>query len=161
MVAWDGKLGNRRFEFGYHTIEMKGQETFLISAPTKAFYPFRSKIWGVFAPIYALHSKRNPNAGDLTDFKHLMDWMSNLGGSVAATLPLLGAFWDKPFEPSPYSPATRLFWNEFYIASKNKAGGVPPCDGTQAPHTRKPGAKAFCGCESRTASSIGTIYQGK
>jgi hypothetical protein len=44
-----------------------------------------------------------------------MDWMAELGGSVAATLPLLGAFFDEPFDSSPYSPATRLFWNEFYI----------------------------------------------
>ena len=75
------------------------------------------KLWGIFAPVYALHSKRNPTAGDLTDFENLIDWMHDLGGSVAATLPLLGAFLDEPFEPSPYSPATRLFWNEFYIDS--------------------------------------------
>jgi len=73
------------------------------------------KLWGIFAPVYALHSKGNPDAGDLTDFENLMDWMHSLGGSVAATLPLLGAFLNEPFEPSPYSPATRLFWNEFYI----------------------------------------------
>jgi 4-alpha-glucanotransferase len=162
VVAWDGKLGKRKFEFGYHTMEIKGQETFVISAPTKAYYPLplgeggassarrvrasnsrrpatltrlpileaspyrarpsratglsqKERRWGVFAPVYALHSKRNPDAGDLTDFEHLMDWMYELGGSVAATLPLLGAFLDKPFESSPYSPATRLFWNEFYI----------------------------------------------
>src|SRR5262249_18265612 len=135
MVAWDGELGNRKFEFGYHTIEVKGQETFVISAPVKAYdvlrrtdhsYGFalpRSRFapglqqkaqtgwsvrrtWGVFAPIYALHSKRNPVAGDLTDFEQLMDWMGTLGGTVAATLPLLGAFLNRPFEPSPYSPAT-------------------------------------------------------
>src|SRR5439155_6871544 len=39
MVAWDGKLGSRKFEFGYHQIEIKGQETFVISAPTKAYFP--------------------------------------------------------------------------------------------------------------------------
>jgi len=33
-----------------------------------------------------------------------------------ATLPLLAAFLDYPTcEPSPYSPASRLFWNEFYL----------------------------------------------
>src|SRR5437762_3339089 len=115
MVAWDGKLGKQKFEMGYHQIEIKGQETLVISAPTRAYWPSDKKTWGVFAPIYALHSKRNPNAGDLTDFENLMDWMCGLGGSVAATLPLLGAFLDEPFEPSPYSPATRLYWNEFYI----------------------------------------------
>src|SRR5262249_9185406 len=116
MVAWDGKLSGRKFEFGYHIVEMKGREVFVISAPKKAHYEGEKyRTWGVFAPIYALHSKRNPAAGYLTDSENLMDWANNLGGSVAATLPLLGAFLDKPFEPSPYSPATRLFWNELYI----------------------------------------------
>lgn len=116
MVAWDGKLGNRRLEFGYHDVEIKGRHTFVISAPSQAYRPETGNGgWGIFAPIYALHSRRNPSAGDLTDFENLMDWMHELGGSVAATLPLLGAFLDEPFEPSPYSPASRLFWNEFYI----------------------------------------------
>src|SRR5947208_5477159 len=127
MVAWDGKLGSRKFEFGYHRAEVQGQEVFVISAPRRAHLSLQ-KHWGIFAPIYALHSKRNPSAGDLTDFEHLMDWANQLGGSVAATLPLLGAFLDEPFEPSPYSPATRLFWNEFYIDLERVpefAGAIP------------------------------------
>jgi 4-alpha-glucanotransferase len=121
MVAWDGKLGGRRFEFGYHVTKIQGQETFVISAPSKSYFVGHDtaanhpRLWGTFAPVYALHSERNPGAGDLTDFEDLMLWMHGLGGTVAATLPLLGAFLDKPFAPSPYSPATRLFWNEFYI----------------------------------------------
>jgi 4-alpha-glucanotransferase len=119
MVAWDGMLDGRRFAFGYHDVEIQGQPTFVISAPRKAFFPpdtsVDPKLWGMFVPVYALHSKRNPDAGDLTDFESIMDWMAGLGGSVAATLPLLAAFLDEPFEPSPYSPASRLFWNEFYI----------------------------------------------
>ena len=36
--------------------------------------------------------------------------------NVLATLPWLGAFLDDwKCEPSPYSPATRLFWNEFFL----------------------------------------------
>jgi len=116
-VAWDGELNERRFEFGYHQTEINGRETFVISAPKKAYFPTEEeeKLWGLFVPMYALHSKRSPHAGDLTDFEGVMDWMSGLGGTVAATLPLLAAFLDEPFEPSPYSPASRLFWNEFYI----------------------------------------------
>ena len=34
---------------------------------------------------------------------------------MVATLPLLAAFLDEPFEPSPYAPASRLFWNELYL----------------------------------------------
>src|SRR5207237_2425313 len=30
MVAWDGKLGRRKFEFGYHPTEINGRETFVI-----------------------------------------------------------------------------------------------------------------------------------
>ena len=76
IVAWDGKLGKRKFEIGYHQAEIKGQETFVISAPRRAFWPASRKTWGVFAPIYALHSKRNPAAGDLRDFEQLMDWIN-------------------------------------------------------------------------------------
>jgi 4-alpha-glucanotransferase len=138
MVAWDGKLNGRRFEFGYHETEIDGHETFVISAPKKAYFPRpalgtavtqreKDKIWGLFVPIYALHSKRSPCAGDLTDFESVMDWMFDLGGAVAATLPLLAAFLDEPFEPSPYSPASRLFWNEFYAdiyrIPEDRAGG--------------------------------------
>src|SRR5204863_1843777 len=131
MVAWDGKLGHHRFEFGYHGFEMKGRRVFVISAPMKAYFPGapkHSRRWGIFAPAYALHSKRNPHAGDLTDFEHFMEWMAELGGTVAATLPLLGAFLSEPFEHSPYLPATRLFWNEFYIDPQR----IPEFSGTGA-----------------------------
>ena len=44
--------------------------------------------------------------------------LSILSPAMAGRLPrryrCLPAFLDKPFEPSPYSPASRLFWNEFY-----------------------------------------------
>ena len=32
-----------------------------------------------------------------------------------ATLPMLASFLDEPFNPSPYAPVSRLFWNEFYL----------------------------------------------
>ena len=32
-----------------------------------------------------------------------------------ATLPLLANFLDEPFNPSPYAPVSRLFWNELYL----------------------------------------------
>jgi 4-alpha-glucanotransferase len=69
----------------------------------------------VFAPVYGLHSKRGEGAGDLADLESLIDWIDELGGQVVSTLPLLSTFLDKPFEPSPYSPISRMFWNEFYV----------------------------------------------
>jgi 4-alpha-glucanotransferase len=41
--------------------------------------------------------------------------VSGLGGKVVGTLPLLAAFLSEPFHLSPYAPASRLFWNEFYL----------------------------------------------
>src|SRR5207247_3405858 len=71
--------------------------------------------WGVFLPLYALRSKRSWTAGNLADLGHLLEWVHGLGGDVVGTLPLLAAFLDEPFDPSPYAPASRLFWNEFYL----------------------------------------------
>ena len=66
--------------------------------------------------MYAIHSSRSWGAGHLGDWRELSQWVANLGGRVVSTLPLLAAFLDTHFcEASPYSPASRLFWNEFYI----------------------------------------------
>ena len=104
---------------GYHRlfVTSKGatSESLIISAPAVAHFPVSRKTWGVFAPLYSLHSRRGFGAGDLTDLNSLIDWTSTRGGRVVSTLPLLATFLDEPFEPSPYSPISRLFWNEFYI----------------------------------------------
>lgn len=114
--------------FGYHQLTLETQhrlfKAFIICAPLKAYTPTKvgaghnSRLWGVFTPLYALHSKRSWGAGDFSDLDVLTEWVGKLGGGVVATLPFLASFLDKPFEPSPYTPASRLFWNEFYIDVK-------------------------------------------
>lgn len=110
-----------RLPWGYHrlTLEAQGRsyETMIISAPPRAYScPNRAaKVWGVFLPLYGLHSKRSWGGGDFADLDTLISWVAGLGGSVVATLPLLPAFLDNPYDASPYAPASRLFWNEFYI----------------------------------------------
>lgn len=108
--------------WGYHrlTLEMPGQtvETLVISAPVQAFVPHHEEehpAWGVFLPLYALHTRRGWGSGDYTALASLVQWVADLGGSVVATLPLLAAFLEEPCHPSPYSPISRLLWNEFYI----------------------------------------------
>src|SRR5579871_386816 len=107
---------------GYHrfTLEVggKSESCLLLSAPLRAYGPggpARACDWGVFLPLYALHSRRSWGAGDFADLEAFTDWVTKLGGGIVATLPLLAAFLDEPFEPGPYSPASRLFWNEFYL----------------------------------------------
>jgi 4-alpha-glucanotransferase len=96
---------------GYHTLVVNGHETFVIASPMKAAAP-REKTWGVFAPLYAAHTHRSWGMGDLGDLLSYASWVDHHGGGVVATLPMLAAFDD---EPSPYSPVSRLFWNELYL----------------------------------------------
>jgi 4-alpha-glucanotransferase len=106
---------------GYHKLrlDLPGQtaEALIISAPVKAYIPFatETKIWGAFIPLYALHSSRSWGAGDFSDMETLMDWVRQLGGRMIGTLPLMPSFFDKKYGPGPYMPASRLFWNEFYV----------------------------------------------
>jgi 4-alpha-glucanotransferase len=109
--------------FGYHllVIEMPGKivESRIISSPVQGFSPQNEKEdrnWGVFLPLYALHSRRSWGAGDFADFGDFMRWVSRVKGAMIGTLPLLPSFFDESCGPSPYVPASRLFWNEFYLS---------------------------------------------
>lgn len=113
---------------GYHRLRVEGlgdpAETLIVAAPRRAFGP-HAREWGAFLPLYALRSRRSPALGDLGDLRELAAWIGSLGGSAVATLPLFAAFLDadvRPFEPSPYAPATRLFWNELYLDLERAPG---------------------------------------
>lgn len=108
--------------WGYHRVrvEMAGrrEECLLIAAPRVAYAePPRGqdRFWGVFLPLYALHRNASYGAGDFSDLEVLMRWVAEQGGSLGATLPLLSNLWELGGDPSPYAPASRLFWNEFYL----------------------------------------------
>jgi 4-alpha-glucanotransferase len=110
------------YPLGYLQLTVEGggrsSECTLIAAPERAAEPQggrHGKTWGLFIPLYALHSARSWGAGDYADLEDLVSWVQGQGGGMAATLPMLAGFLDEPFEPSPYSPASRLFWNEFYL----------------------------------------------
>src|SRR5262249_17022787 len=105
---------------GHHplALEIDGRElaTTLIAAPRRAYHPAgNGRDWGAFVPLCALRTARDWGAGDLRDLAALMDAVGSLGGRLVGTLPLLAAFLDEPYEPSPYAPASRLFWNELYL----------------------------------------------
>lgn len=109
-------------ELGYHTLawrvgDARGQ-AMVIAAPMRAFRPPQpaNKRWGVFAPVYGLASRVSGGAGDLASLRTLVQAVERRGGSYVATLPLLAAFFvENSGAFSPYSPASRLFWNEMYL----------------------------------------------
>ncbi|MEW5700657.1 MAG: 4-alpha-glucanotransferase [Candidatus Zixiibacteriota bacterium] len=119
LLAWKPP---GRLPWGYHRLilEWAGQraEALVVAAPEVVYSPrgkrFRSQ-WGVFAPLYALHSTRSWGSGDFTDGEALVEWTAAHGGALVGTLPLLATFLDFPCDPSPYTPASRMFWSEFFI----------------------------------------------
>jgi 4-alpha-glucanotransferase len=104
---------------GYHelTLSWNGQthRTLLLAAPEQAWEQAGRRMWGIFAPVYGLRSERDWGAGDLTDLSRLIRNVGDFGGAGIATLPLQAVFLSEPFEPSPYSPVSRLFFNELYL----------------------------------------------
>ncbi len=104
---------------GYHRLRVEagpgaGAEALVISAPLRAA-PFSGRSWGVFLPLYALQTARSWGLGDFTDLRAFAHGVTGLGGRVVGILPVLAAFLDGPFEPSPYAPVSRLFWNDLYV----------------------------------------------
>lgn len=108
-------------EPGYHALRWRvgaaSGEALVIAAPERAFGgpgdgPRR---WGVFAPVYGLASAASGQAGDLRSLGALFGLVGRRGGRYVATLPILAQFLDEPCQFSPYSPASRLFWNELYL----------------------------------------------
>lgn len=122
---------------GYHRLRLEREgrtfESLVVRAPRTAYGGEEARRWGVFLPLYALRSGRNWGAGDYTDLRDLAGWTARQGGHLVGTVPLLAAFLDEPFDPSPYSPASRLFWSEAYVDPERAPGwseavlaAVPP-----------------------------------
>jgi 4-alpha-glucanotransferase len=113
-------LGPAELPIGYHKLNLRGGDldlhAQLFCAPRQAYTVAHSKKqWGLFCPLYALHSERSWGAGDFSDLEQLVKFTSVHGGHAVATLPMLASFLDEPFNPSPYAPVSRLFWNEFFL----------------------------------------------
>lgn len=125
---------------GYHQIEwqiasadgaVRTGTCLLIAAPTQACALAASpsdtvpaKRWGVFAPLYDLKSPVAGGLGDFATLRALAESVQQWGGRYVATLPLLAGFFSEPCQISPYSPASRLFWNELYVDLADAAARV-------------------------------------
>ena len=73
------------------------------------------RAYGIFAPLFSLHSARSWGSGDLADLDELSRFAAKEQASVIATLPLLAGFGPESFEESPYRPVSRRFWHERWI----------------------------------------------
>jgi 4-alpha-glucanotransferase len=83
---------------------------------------------GLFVPTYALWEPGSP----LPSYAHLAALTAKagqLGIDVISTLPLYAAFLEDPFDPSPYSPVSRLHWNEVYLDDSSLPAAPTPSFG--------------------------------
>lgn len=134
---------------GYHKLTITPARgapvtTTIISAPVRSWSPqsdARPRHWGLFTPVYALRSSRDMGHGDLTEWRELARWADAHGARAFATLPLLPAFLDEPFDPSPYAPISRLFWNELFAdVTRSAEFSAAPGNGS-APGLLRSGAE--------------------
>lgn len=117
LVAASGSSRRRRLPFGLHTLRLGRATALVVSAPPRC-RPLEAHSWGVFAPAYALWDEREALTGDLSHLARLASFAGGLGAAYVATLPLLAdyATADAPeVTTSPYSPLSRMWWNEGYL----------------------------------------------
>ncbi|MCW2962022.1 MAG: 1,4-alpha-glucan branching enzyme [Thermoleophilia bacterium] len=104
---------------GYHDLVLESGSTRavsrIISAPRHTHSTSHDRTWGLFVPLYAARSERDWGIGDLGTAGDLLDLVDAAGGGLLGSTPLLATFLDEPFEPSPYAPISRTFWNEAYL----------------------------------------------
>jgi 4-alpha-glucanotransferase len=126
---------------------------------------------GLFLPLGTAWSARRPDGGDLRTLAEVGRWVGDHGGTTLATLPLLAAFLDEPFEPSPYAPVSRRYWNELYLATellpeplRAAAGAAPaapafdaPIDPCRAMARRRPRLEAAIDELHRTTNLVGAL----
>lgn len=104
---------------GCHTVEFDtdagpGETIAVVAPPTMPRAERFAGRGGLFTPTYALWEQDRP----LPSFAHLHALarsLKQIGVDVVSTLPLYATFLDEPFDPSPYSPVSRLHWNELYL----------------------------------------------
>jgi 4-alpha-glucanotransferase len=115
---------------GYHLLRIEsggaGVDVLVIAAPMRAPDPLKPRSWGIFLPLYAAHSERTIGIADLGDLERMLDRVEALGGDLVGSTPLFASF---PGEPSPYAPASRLFWNELFTDLR----ATPEFEGSTAP----------------------------
>lgn len=116
---------------GYHDVTITaagGQSTArLIVAPVSGYSSPAERRWGLFLPLYSVHHQRSDGLGTFNDLDRLSQWAGDHGANLFGTLPLLATFLSEPFDPSPYSPVSRRFWNELFV----DINSVPELAGSQ------------------------------
>lgn len=102
--------------------------TFVLARPSslKSVIDQAGRRLAVFLPLYAVRPGGSFGVGSYTDLRKLADWAGQFSGTLVGTLPLFPSFLDRPFDPSPYAPISRLMWNELYVDPRESPEWAAP-----------------------------------
>ena len=101
---------------GYHEATCGGESMRLIVAPERAYLPENLRAGGIAISLYGVRSARNWGAGDLTDLRAVIDWVADeLRGSFVSLNPLHSIPNRRPYNTSPYLPASVFYQNLLYL----------------------------------------------
>jgi 4-alpha-glucanotransferase len=112
---------------GYHELRPlgRGDPTFLIVTPGRAFLPAQARAWGWAAQLYAARSRASWGIGDLADLRALAAWSAGeLGAGMVLLNPLVASLPLATQETSPYYPSTRLYRNPLYLRIEEVPGAA-------------------------------------
>lgn len=111
---------------GYHRVQLAGEELTIAVAPPRCPNVQRlcghSHAWGVGVQMYSLRRQGDSGIGDTQALEDLLGDISRLGGDAVGISPVHAMFPLAPDHYSPYSPSSRLFYNELYASPQSVLG---------------------------------------
>lgn len=117
----DLPIGYHRLTVRHGADEHRGR---VLVAPERVWRSERlRRSWGFFHPLYGLRDDRRAGVGDFRTLAAALDWTAARGGVLFGTTPLCAGFaHPPPVDPSPYRPASRLFWDDRYVDLESAPG---------------------------------------
>ncbi len=108
---------------GCHTLVVESranvEECTIVVPPARMPGLADDRAWSsLFVPTYALW-ERNDTLPSFAHLGRVAEMLEHQNIDMLATLPLYATFLDDPFDPSPYSPISRLHWNEVYLDDRS------------------------------------------
>lgn len=112
---------------GYYRLQLAERELTLAVAPPRCpqvpeLCGGRRRAWGLAAQLYALREPGDGGLGDLAALEALARSVAAKGADALAISPLHAMFAAARQAYSPYSPSSRLFFNELHAAPRQVFG---------------------------------------
>ncbi|MBD9579120.1 4-alpha-glucanotransferase [Pseudomonas sp. BGr12] len=115
---------------GYYPLHLGEREIILAVAPPRCpsvaqYCGGRQRVWGLSAQLYSLRREQDGGAGDIAALAQLVRAAAGHGADAIAISPVHAMFPASRQIYSPYSPSSRLLFNELYAAPGLVLGDEP------------------------------------